>query len=248
MCRMIAAVGEVSPRLLLDALRCMAANDNPVHSHERRPLGVDFRHEHGWGVAWVEDGELRVHRRTQSILEDRTAERTVARLEPRLLFLHARRASRGTPRMRNTHPFNVNYLGRDWAFCHNGTIDDHWVLQRVPGLVPQGGTDSEHLFHHLLSCVGARYAGDLNVALAAGLADGISRLRTYTAAHCFLASTDRIVAIAARHAERSQPGYHSLWEGCRSGLRVVSSEPVDGLGCTWERLTEPAVVTMEVTR
>jgi predicted glutamine amidotransferase len=248
MCRMIAAVGNIPARALFQALRLMAANENPAHAHEKRPLGVDFRHEDGWGAAWLENGDLHVHRRTQSILSDRSAEKKIAGLTPRLLFLHARRASRGTPRMRNTHPFTLNFLGRDWAFCHNGSIDDHWVLQRVPGFVAQGGTDSEHLFHHLMSCIGANYEGSLSAAIEEGLGDGIARLRTYTSAHSFLATTDRIVAIAARHPERSQPGYHALWEGCGSGLRVVSSEPVDGLGCTWTRLAEPAVLTMEVER
>jgi predicted glutamine amidotransferase len=243
---MIAAAGELDPRALLEATRRMAANENPAHTHERRARGARFRHEDGWGAAWSENGDLRIIRRPMSILEDREADRKLGGLTTRLLFIHARRASRGRPLLRNTHPFSLEYLGRTWAFCHNGTIDDHWVLQRVPGLVPQGGTDSEHLFHHLLNRIGAHFAGDLTAVLEPAVLEGLSMLRTYTAAHCFLATRDRIVAAAARHPERSQPGYHALWEGCGDGRRVVSSEPVDGLGCTWTRIAEPGVITLEV--
>ena len=246
MCRMIAAVGQVPVQALWDGLRLMAANENSTHRHERRSLGADFRHEHGWGSAWTENGRLRVHRSPRSVLDDPRSEAAMRRIKPPLVLLHARRASRGVPRRSNTHPFSLDFLGRDWAFCHNGTIDDHGSLRRVPGLAPEGGTDSERLFHHLMSCVAARYDGDLTAALAAGLADGIARLRDYTAAHCLLATHDRIIAIAARHPERSQPDYHALWEGCGDGFRVVSSEPVDGLGCTWTRPAEPAVITLEV--
>lgn len=245
MCRMIAAAGEVDPSALLEALRRMAANENPAHTHERRPRGADFRHVDGWGAAWVENGSLRTCRRPRSILEDGDAERTLAGLSTRLFFIHARRASRGRPVLRNTHPFALEYLGRSWAFCHNGTVDGHDALLRVPGLQPRGGTDSEYLFHHLLNRIGARYDGDLERALAPSVLEGLARLESYTAAHCFLATNDRILAAAARHPQRSQPEYHALWEGRGPGRRVVSSEPVDGLDCSWERMPEPGVITLE---
>jgi predicted glutamine amidotransferase len=248
MCRMIAAVGTLDSRALLESVRRMAANDNPAHTHEHREQGAEFRHEDGWGAAWVDEGKLQVARRTQSILKDRQADRLLNRLKTPLLFIHARRASRGTPRMRNTHPFTLDYLGQSWAFCHNGSIDDHWVLQRIPGLVPQGGTDSEHLFHHLLSRVAAQYAGELRPVLEPSILEALSHLKTFTAAHCFLATRDRIIAAAARHPKRSQPGYHALWEGCGPNLHVVSSEPVAGLDCEWTRVAEPGVVLLEVAR
>jgi predicted glutamine amidotransferase len=248
MCRMIAAVGAVEPPRLLEAARRMAANENPAHTHEKRSEGAAFRHEDGWGAAWNESGGLKTVRRTVSILADRRADRVLGEVATPLLLIHARRASRGRPRLRNTHPFTAQFLGRAWAFCHNGTIEDPSVLQRVPGLVLGGGTDSEHLFHHLLNRIGASYAGDLRAVLEPSAREAISRLTTYTAAHCFLATSDRIVAAAARHPERSHAKYHALWEGCAANLHVVSSEPVDGLGCAWRRIPEPGVVLMEAVQ
>jgi len=246
MCRMIAAAGAVAPRALRLALRSMAANENPAYAHERRPAGAGFRHEDGWGAAWVEDGELRVLRRPESILEDPEAERRLDAIDARLLFLHARRSSRGRRQLENTHPFVASYIGRQWAFCHNGTIEDRSCLFRVPGILPAGGTDSERLFNHLLNRIGARFAGDLAAILELAVRDGLERLTDYTAAHCFLATEDRIIAAAQRHPKRGRKLYHALWKGCGPGLRVVSSEPVEGLGCTLERLAEPGVVTLEV--
>ena len=244
MCRMIATAGAVDPKTLLAAARRMAANDNPRYTHEFREQGPHFRHLDGWGAVWVDGKRLRTVRRTQSILEDGEADRTVKGLVTPWLVIHARRSSRGQPRMRNTHPFTAGFLGREWAFCHNGSVDDHWVFHRVPGLVPQGGTDSEQLFHHLLALIGERRAAEGTVALEPAVLEGLKLLRTFTAAHCLLASTDGVLAGAARHPQRGQPGYHALWQGRAPNLHVVSSEPLDEPACEWERIPEPGVVTL----
>lgn len=246
MCRMIGAVGAVPATALREALVGMAANINPRHDHERRARGADFTHDDGWGAAWLEGTTLRTHRRPASVRHDPEAAPFLDRLETPLLLLHARRASRGRPKEANTHPFTAHYLGREWAFCHNGTVRDHTRLRRVPGIDPEGGTDSELLFHHFLNRIGGVYAGDLDEAIEPALRDGIALLGRYTAAHGLLATAGRLIAIAARHPKRSEPEYHALWAGRGTELRVVSSEPVDGLGCEWTRIEEPDVVLMEV--
>jgi len=47
---------------------------------------------------------------------------------------------------------------------------------------------------------------------------------------------------------KGQPGYHSLWHGRGENLQVVSSEPLEGIGCSdWQRIPELGVVTLERT-
>ena len=240
MCRMIAAVGRFEPAALRRALMRMAANDNPAHDHEYRSGGASFRHTDGWGMAWAQDGRLRTVRRTISVLLDDRVE-CIDPLETSILLLHARKATQsGTIDTENTHPFPASLLGRDWAFCHNGAVDDLEGLRKAPGLAPAGRTDSERLFHHFLAELAMRARPE------AALAATIAVPQSFTALHCLVASTDRVLAAACRHPEKSQPGYHSLWLGEGPGLRAVSSEPVDGVGCAWTRLPEPGVIALEM--
>ncbi len=241
MCRMIAAVGSVNASALRLALLQMASNANPAHTHEKRSRGADYLHEDGWGAAWLEDGELKTRRSPLSCLGDpKLAE--VDALRTRMIFLHARRASpRGTARLANTHPFFLEIDGRPYAFCHNGVVYDKSSLTPKPGLRPRGGTDSELLFHHVLNFL------DVN-DMEGSILKSYGVITDYSALHSFLATRDRIVAIAWRHPEKGINGYHALWEGRGRDLHVVSSEPVDGMAGIgrddWKRLPEPGVVTL----
>jgi predicted glutamine amidotransferase len=68
---------------------------------------------------------------------------------------HVRHATIGARRPENTHPFRC---GR-WLFAHNGTLGTFGAIRQrmLEGMTPQmraqprGDTDSEHVFHHLLS-------------------------------------------------------------------------------------------------
>ncbi len=254
---MIAAVGRFEPAALRRALRQMAANENPAHHHEYRARGESHRHTDGWGMAWVEAGRLRTLRSTISVLLDGRAEH-IDTLQTELLLLHARRATRpGSIRTRNTHPFPAALLGRDWAFCHNGSVEDLDGLRSVEGLAPAGGTDSERLFHHFLAELSARSEAASGSELPgptdwaapeAALAATIAVPRDFTALHCLVASTDRLLAATRRHPTRSRPEYHALWLGDGPGVRAVASEPVNGLNCSWTRLPEPGVITLPLAR
>jgi predicted glutamine amidotransferase len=155
-------------------------------------------------------------------------------------------------------------------------VEDLEGLRHAPEMAAAGSTDSERLFHHFLAELAARTEPDAATELndvsvvrgdgrtgagAAGenstppmgrtlpeaaLAATIAVPRDFTALHCLAASNDRVLAAARRHPEKSRPDYHALWLGEGPDLQVVSSEPVDGLGCEWTRLPEPGVITLEV--
>lgn len=239
MCRMIAAVGDFDPGKLASALRIMADNTNPAHSHEKRALGEQYRHEDGWGAAWLEGDALKVLRSIHSCLVDPMFE-DVQNLQSDLLILHARRASRpGTTRIENTHPFLVEHMGRSWAFCHNGMVNDLSHLLPAIGLVPAGNMDSEVLFHHMLNHVdGADPAGSVMASL--------DRVQDYTALLTFLANSDGVTATSKIHPVRGLREYHALWEGTGKGLHVIASERLDGIGCNdWKKVPEPGTAVLQ---
>jgi predicted glutamine amidotransferase len=241
MCRMIAATGQVNIQSLRENLTMMANNENPGYTHEKRKLGAKFRHEDGWGAGWLENGALRVRKSPRSILRDGSVAELDS-VQTDLIVLHARRASNPrSARLENTHPFVARMGGQTWAFCHNGAVEEISALTPPRGLTPRGGTDSEKLFYHLLVHLDE---SDMAEAVAAAFAP----IRDYTALLCFLANSSRIYAMARCHPEKGSPGYHSLWHGRGENLQVVSSEPLEGIGCSdWQRIPELGVVTLERT-
>jgi predicted glutamine amidotransferase len=254
MCRMIAAAGRFSARAMREALLQMASNENPYYQHEMRQRGAAYRHQDGWGAAWIEEGRLRVLRRPESCLTDPELS-SIDAVKTSLLVLHARRAtSSNSVDLTNTHPFAETFAGRSWTFCHNGAIKDPSVLDRAPGLSPKGITDSERLFHHLLNAVAGIFpvpgsasgqAEPQDEVVAGALLRALEPVIDYSALHSFLVTEDRIYAIAQRNVEGSRPGYHSLHLGSGPACSVVSSEPVTEMGeIGWRRLHEPDVVVL----
>ncbi len=241
MCRMIAAVGEFDLGRLTSALRAMADNTNPAHTHEKRPLAEGYRHEDGWGAAWLEGDTLKVRRSMHSCLTDAGIEE-IRDLHTDLLVLHARRASRpGTTRIENTHPFLVEHGGRSWAFCHNGAVRDVAHLHPATGLVPMGDMDSELLFHHVL------YHLD-GADPARSVMSSFDRIQDYTALLTLLTNSDGVIATAKRHPDQGLQEYHALWEGTGSRLHVISSEPLDDIGIdrsAWRKVSDPGTVVLK---
>jgi predicted glutamine amidotransferase len=157
-----------------------------------------------------------------------------------LVLLHARRAPEGWPvTLTSTHPFAARSRGRFWVFCHNGIIRDVTPLEPAEGLAPEGSTDSERLFHHLL----ARFDPS---APEASLLSALAPVRDYSSLHFFMATQDVLLAVSQRHPDDPFPEHHALWEGRGPGLRVVSSEPVDDVGCDeWRPMRVPEVLIIE---
>lgn len=236
--RMLAATGRLEPRALKEALTLMARNANPCHTHEARSLGAEFCHGDGWGGAWLEGQKLHVIHSMRSCLEDPRLNE-LDHLETDLLVLHARRASRpGNASLEDTHPFLVEHNGCSWAFCHDGILNDLKLLRPAPGLIPTGKIDSERLFYHILNYLDEDDA-------ERSIVSSLEPLEDYTALHCLLVGSDRLFAVAKRHPYQSMPEYHALWEGRGENLHVISSEPLEGIGCDqWRRIPEPGIATL----
>jgi predicted glutamine amidotransferase len=115
-------------------------------------------HADGWGMAFHDGEGCRVF-----LDEGRACDAPLAdflRRQPlraRTVIAHVRKATQGAIDLSNCHPFQREWLGRHWLFCHNGDLGTF----RPPldgGALPVGGTDSEWAFCWLLAQLRRRFA------------------------------------------------------------------------------------------
>jgi glutamine amidotransferase len=152
-----------------------------VSASPGRELGVYFErfrtraeeNRDGWGFAWWEDGAP--HTIKEPVRIDESDEATRLEQNPprsEVFIVHVRAASVGSLIRENAHPFAANAVARDWVFAHNGTVQELDRLE-TGGLEPEGETDSERAFHHLLARLDALGAtADDDVIAACVLAAG----------------------------------------------------------------------------
>ncbi len=228
---MIAAVGRFEMGSLVEALRGMALNQNPAYDHELRSKGEALRHDCGWGIAFRRAGGLARVRSTRPCFDD-SAFDALGGLATDVVILHARRVrDRSSIAEENTHPFMAVYGGTTYAFCHNGEMKDRRELLCDPALVPEGTTDSEELFHHVLTALDREDpAGSMSSVLG-----GIEQ---FTSLNSFLLTPSGLTAYARTAPGSDRPRYYALWRGSGRGFVVVSSEIVGGLEVRWERMAD----------
>lgn len=115
----------------------------------------------GWGVAWRDKGTLRLEREP---LPGHSSERfsgVIDLLHSDLMIAHVRKAR--WPLVNapgNTHPFVHPCCGRQWVFAHNGLVPALVAMEsanKAKACRPEGETDSEFAFCHLLSHVMGYY-------------------------------------------------------------------------------------------
>jgi predicted glutamine amidotransferase len=133
---------------------CLVRAPNSLMAQSRQDL-QGFENADGWGIAaYDEDGLKSLRDASPAHLGDdfRSA---AARLRARTILAHVRRATVGAMVAENTHPFTHG----DVAFVHNGTVPYFEdirpsMLAAMTGghrAAIRGATDSEHLFHLILS-------------------------------------------------------------------------------------------------
>ena len=124
--------------------------------------GIPFRvlmsrslaHPDGWGLAAYPDesGSAVVFKEPIPGYDSQLAQFLCSyrELKSKIFIGHIRRATRGDIKLDNTHPFARCYAGREFTFCHNGTLSKRHSLKQV-SYQPVGDTDSERVFCFLLS-------------------------------------------------------------------------------------------------
>jgi glutamine amidotransferase len=115
-------------------------------------------HADGWGMAFHDGDGCRVF-----IDAGRACDAPLAEflrqhpLRARTVLAHVRKATQGAVALANCHPFQREWAGRHWLFCHNGDLKDF----RPPldgSYLPVGATDSEWAFCWLLQQLRRRFA------------------------------------------------------------------------------------------
>lgn len=123
--------------------------------------GRTDHHRDGWGIAFFENRGVRVFLDDQSASDSAIAD--LVRSYPiRSLntIAHIRRATQGSIRLENTHPFQRELWGHYWVFAHNGNLLDY--KPTLDGrFLPVGTTDSETAFCHLLQELAKRFGNDM---------------------------------------------------------------------------------------
>jgi predicted glutamine amidotransferase len=124
--------------------------------------GATANNPDGWGVAWSEGNAFRLEREPLPGFDSARFDHVIDTLRSDLIVAHVRKA-RFPPinTLNNTHPFVHDCCDRHWAFAHNGMVPDIVAVEAAnDGRVcqPEGQTDSESAFCHLMSHVTGHYA------------------------------------------------------------------------------------------
>jgi len=120
--------------------------------------GQTGEHADGWGMAFHGEGGCRV------FLDDAPASRSPLAaflrehpIRATSVLAHIRKATQGAVQLSNCHPFQRQWRGRQWAFCHNGDLKGFDPVLDAKHQ-PVGSTDSERAFCWLLQQLDARFA------------------------------------------------------------------------------------------
>jgi predicted glutamine amidotransferase len=140
--------------------------------------------------------------------------------QPEILLCHLRKASDNIPvTLSNTHPF----VNNGWGVIHNGTIYQAQSLTRDPHLVfTSQDSDTEHLFHYLLTKIKQRPA-DMTLSIA--IADAITSLGLdYTALNLMLSNGRDLYVLRnfKKHAD-----YYTLYYYEFSSGFIICSQPIE---------------------
>jgi len=219
MCRMLGQRSvhpETLERLLLETPQCLR-----TLSHE---------HKHGWGIALYVGDRPVVVRGTLPAHEDREFEDVGRAVEGDCLLAHIRKASVGSVRLENCHPFHY----ARWVFMHNGTVRAFDAVRKpledliAPGYLGliRGDTDSERCFALFLTRLEALGAIELPPVevIACALAETIALVRELSpdpATALTLLVSDGASMVGVRSGERELCFAHE------SGRLTIASEPLD---------------------
>lgn len=142
--------------LLLTCITSRADLIGEAMIDEAEALGLStIEHADGWGVGFYQAGEVLHRKRPQRIEGVLPWREIVSGIRSHVAIAHVRQGTLGERRAENTHPFRM----RQWLFAHAGKLEgfDAFKARLVDALPDflrrniRGATDSEHLFHVVLS-------------------------------------------------------------------------------------------------
>ena len=173
--------------------------------------GISSPHSDGWGYA-VRGEERETYNSSGAIFD---SDKKLP--QSRVGIIHSRKASKGyTVNLEHVHPFYATVRGRNYAFCHNGTIYDF--------ASDEGTTDTQRYFELLVSNLEIYETKRALEITAAFVAENYR----YTSINALLTDYENVWAIR-QNAEKDDTE-HALFLYKRDGVRIVSSEPAEKYG------------------
>lgn len=150
MCRLYAFRSNTRRKVECELMR---SQNSLLEQSRRDERGAS--NPHGWGLGTYEESEPRVVRQPEAAFASEVYRWESARIHTCNVLAHVRRATVGGVQVENTHPFAY---GR-WLLAHNGNLGAFGLIRArlLKAMTPQhqrsvrGDTDSEHVFHFLLT-------------------------------------------------------------------------------------------------
>jgi predicted glutamine amidotransferase len=221
MCRLLGIYGQTDIwRDIAVAFSRQAETGNIPPEENQKP-----GHKDGWGITISNQNNtamIPVIRQLGSAFASSAFREAISKTDrpPSILMCHLRKASDIIPiNLSNAHPFFHN----GWAIIHNGTVFNARSLPRNPELIScSDESDSEFLFHYLLTKIGSRPAGQVIARAITEAAASISA--DYSALNCILSNGRELYAI---RQYKQWEDYYTLYTYELPGSVVISSQPVD---------------------
>lgn len=119
--------------------------------------GATGHHVDGWGMAFHDGDGCRVFIDAGRACDAPLADFLRAHpIRARTVLAHVRKATQGVVSLANCHPFQREWRGRHWLFCHNGDLKD-FQPPLDGSVLPVGQTDSERAFCWLMQQLRRRF-------------------------------------------------------------------------------------------
>jgi predicted glutamine amidotransferase len=226
---MLIAVGNVNVNLLLDGLVTMANDENEKHERNQNKNG-NWKHDGGWGIAYLENNRWIVEKSTKPIFKDPKVNK-FRNVKTNLVILHARKVTIGKISMENTHPFQLN----EFIFCHNGTVRDKIYYDSK--FTVKGDTDSEHLFGSILT----ENKKEKNIIEA--IRNNLNKYQNYTGINFILANRNKSYVFIKKN---NQPKYYQMKMGKKKDFLIVSSEELPQLpNIEWQKIKQEEIIEID---
>jgi glutamine amidotransferase len=222
--------------------------------------GWDGRHEDGWGVAYYDQGAVRLVREPGAAWQSPWVRFLRGQvLESRIAVAHVRHATQGENSLANTQPFARELGGRTHVFIHNGNLDlDGGRALPLGRHRPVGRTDSEHAFCFLLDRLEALWtaAGAVGIPPLEERLGVVRRFADVTAVlgpmNFVYSDGDALFAHGDRRRnpgeiELREPGLFALWRSFVTEAGPFVSEGIE-LECRGEDDRAVLVASVPLTR
>ena len=238
MCRLLGIFGEVAfwPEIM-QAFRKLADTGRIPPVRNIKP-----GHKDGWGIARSNPDHsamVPVTKQMGSAADSSIFTASVNKLPPtQILLCHMRKASSPVAvTLANVHPFYSD----NWAFAHNGFVSSAGKLPRDTSRpLTSEGSDSEYLFHYLLTNV---YRKPVGQSEAQAIYEGCNNLETDFTALNNLMSNGRDLYCTRWHA--TYEDYYTLYAYPLPEAVVICSEPLQSASLqpeNWEELPNRTVL------